>query len=76
MPVPTMDHQQYRAALAALGLSQVDAARLLGVNARTSRHWALGERGVPPPVAILLRVWQLRPEVLTLVRDMLEIPNA
>ena len=50
-----MTPEQYRAALAALGLSQVEAARLLAADARTSRRWALGERPVPALVANLLR---------------------
>jgi DNA-binding transcriptional regulator YiaG len=42
----------YRNALEALGLSQVKAARLLGVNDRTSRTWAA--EGAPPSVAVAL----------------------
>jgi DNA-binding transcriptional regulator YiaG len=38
-----MNGREYRAALKALGLSQVAAARLLAVDERTSRRWALGE---------------------------------
>jgi len=49
-----MTANQYRAALAKLGLSQVGAARLLGVNEATSRRWArYGVTGVP---AVLLRL--------------------
>lgn len=44
----------YRDALARLGLSQVGAARLFGVNPRTSRRWALGELEVPRAVEIAL----------------------
>jgi DNA-binding transcriptional regulator YdaS (Cro superfamily) len=51
-----MTAHQYRAALAKLGLSQIAAARLLGSADRTSRRWALGERSVPPAVAILLKL--------------------
>lgn len=47
-----MTATQYRAALARLGLTQVEAARLLGVTARTSRNWA--EKGVKGPGALLL----------------------
>lgn len=47
---------QYKAALDGLGLSQVGAARLLGVDPRTSRRWALGEAAVPPSVALALRL--------------------
>lgn len=50
-----MTPPEYRAALTALGLSQLAAGRLLGVDARTSRRWALGEREVPPPAARFLR---------------------
>lgn len=49
-----MTPDEYRAAIARLGLSQVAAGRLLGVDGRTSQKWALGERAVPPPVVRLL----------------------
>jgi hypothetical protein len=38
-------------AIATLGLSQVAAARLLGVDERTSRRWACGGRDFPGPAA-------------------------
>lgn len=44
-----MSPDQYRSAIERLGLSQVAAAKLLGVDARTSRRWANGERDVPAP---------------------------
>lgn len=50
-----MTSDQYRDALAALDLSQVGAARLLGVDERTSRRWANGERDVPAPAERFLR---------------------
>lgn len=49
-----MTPAEYRAAIARLGLSQVAAGKLLGVDGRTSQKWALGERAVPPPVVRLL----------------------
>jgi DNA-binding transcriptional regulator YiaG len=45
---------QYRAALAKLELSQVRAARVLGVNEATSRRWA--RFGVTGTAEILLRL--------------------
>ena len=42
-----MTGKQYRAALDRLGLTQAQAARLLQVNPRTSRKWALSERPIP-----------------------------
>ncbi len=51
-----MTANQFRAALARLELSQLGAARLLSADGRTARRWALGERSIPPAVAILLRL--------------------
>ena len=53
-PRSDMTPATYRANLARLGLSQVGAARFLGIDARTSRRYASGERPIPPPVARLL----------------------
>lgn len=50
-----MTADEYRAAIEHLGLSQVAAARLLGVDDRTSRRWASGDREVPPPAERFLR---------------------
>lgn len=50
-----MTADQYRDALEALGLTQGAAAQLLGVDDRTSRRWACGERDVPPPAERFLR---------------------
>jgi hypothetical protein len=49
-----MSPPQYRDALTRLGLTQVAAARLLGVGDRTSRHWA--QYGVRGTADILLRL--------------------
>jgi DNA-binding transcriptional regulator YiaG len=46
---------EYRQTIDQLGLSQNGAARLLGVDERTSRRWALGERDIPPPAERFLR---------------------
>lgn len=51
-----MTPNQFRNALDRLGLSQLGAARLFDADGRTARRWALGERSVPPGVAILLRL--------------------
>ena len=51
-----MTAKQFQAAIDRLGLSQVGASRLFGSDPRTARRWALGERSVPEPVAILLRL--------------------
>ena len=51
-----MTARKYRNALSKLGWSQLEAARQLGVNPRTSRRYALGERKVPKTVELLLRI--------------------
>jgi transcriptional regulator with XRE-family HTH domain len=51
-----MSPNQFRAALAALGLSQGAAASFLGISIRTSAGYASGERAVPEGYAKLLRL--------------------
>lgn len=51
-----MTPKQYRAAIAQLELSQVRAAKFLGVSGRTSQNWALGTRPIPVATAKLLRL--------------------
>ena len=50
-----MSPEQFREAVAALGLSQRAAALALEVDERTVRKWALGERAVPGPARVALR---------------------
>lgn len=50
-----MTPDEYRSTIETLGLSQVAAARLLGVDERTSRRWANGERDIPPRADRFLR---------------------
>jgi len=47
-----MDAQEYRNAIAQLGLSQVKAGKALGADERTSRRWA--KDGTPNSVAVAL----------------------
>jgi pyocin large subunit-like protein len=49
-----MSPSEFRAALAALGLPVVGAARVFGVNQRTAQRWAAGEQEVPRAVEIAL----------------------
>jgi transcriptional regulator with XRE-family HTH domain len=44
----------YRVILAALGLSQTGAAKLLGVEARSSRRWAHDARSLPQTAELIL----------------------
>jgi DNA-binding transcriptional regulator YiaG len=47
--------EQFREAIAALGMSQRAAATALEVDERTVRKWALGERTIPGPARVALR---------------------
>lgn len=51
-----MTSLQFRNHIVRLGLSQVQAAHVLGVTPRTARRWALGEVRVSPTAAKLLRL--------------------
>ncbi len=64
-----MNSTEYRDVIARLGLSQGGAARLVGVDARTSRRWALGEVVIPGPVVRLLWACAQFPAVLEALRD-------
>ena len=46
---------EFRDAIAGLGMTQRDAAKALEVDERTVRKWALGERSVPGPARVALR---------------------
>jgi DNA-binding transcriptional regulator YiaG len=56
-----MTAEEFRSAIEVLGLSQLAAAQALEVDARTVRRWALGEREVPGPVRVALRLMRLVP---------------
>jgi hypothetical protein len=51
-----MTSAQFNTALRRLDLTQAGAARLLGVDGRTTRYWAAGDRAIPESIAILLRL--------------------
>ena len=52
-----MDSSEFRSALNRLGLSQLEAARLLGVKSRTIQRWAAGSPPVGEPAAQALHAW-------------------
>ncbi len=53
-----MNARDFRDSLAGLGLSQAEAARLLGVKQRTVQRWAAGRPSVGEPAAQALRAWR------------------
>lgn len=59
-----MSARQFKAALKALGLTVASqqTARLLGVGIRHNMRIAKGEKPVPRPVALLLKVYLQHPE--------------
>ena len=48
--VDEMTPEQYRSALARLHVSQLGAARLLGIAPRTSRRWAALNKDIGAPI--------------------------
>jgi hypothetical protein len=49
-----MTSHQYKRAIKTLGLTQREAANLLGVCHRTSAGYAIGEHPIPKPIAQLV----------------------
>jgi len=56
-----MTPKQFRTARKRLGLTQRALADRLGVHVQTVKKWSAGDRRIPQPVVILLRIW-LAPE--------------
>ncbi len=52
-----MESREFRSALGQLGLSQLEAAKLLGVKSRTIQRWVAGSPPVGEPAAQALRAW-------------------
>lgn len=51
-----MERAELIAIRQALDLTQVDMARLLGVNPRTYRRWEAGDMAIPGPAVLLARL--------------------
>lgn len=51
-----MTPDEFRTALERLGLTQIGAARFLGLDERTLRRYATGEKPVPRTVEMILRI--------------------
>jgi hypothetical protein len=52
MPGRSMTPERYRESVAALGMTQREAGKFFGYQARTGESWA--DRGPPTPLAMLL----------------------
>jgi transcriptional regulator with XRE-family HTH domain len=64
-----MTPAQFKSARETLGLSQASLASLLqmgGDGERTVRRWEVGERRIPGPVAVLMRLFSARPALMEL----------
>ena len=63
----SVDHTEFRATLARLGLRQADFVRLLAylrddaTDRVTVSRWATGRRPVPPGIVAILRLWAMLP---------------
>ena len=61
-PLRPMTPGELRGVLADLGLSNEDAARLIGVAKSTLAHWAMASKPVPiGPAVLLLRLLRAEP---------------
>ena len=59
-----MTSDELEAALAELGITQADFARLVGVTSRAITLWVAEQRSIPGPAEAYLRVLQLLPQNL------------
>ena len=68
-PMQPMTPGELRGVLSDLGLSNEDAARLIGVAKSTLAHWLVGPKPVPiGPAVILLRLLRADPALAGKVR--------
>ena len=71
-----MSHAEVRACIARLGLSQSEAARLMGVGVSTFQRWCADPaankafaRRIPPPAARLLWAMERMPKLVKSLRE-------
>lgn len=56
-----------------LGLTQADAAALIGVSPAGWRKWEAADRGIPPPVERLLRLVESLPGAREALEQMAKV---
>lgn len=69
-----MTPEAFRAALDRLGLTQTGAARAFRTGERSMRHWAAGDRAVPPAIELLLWACERDPTLLAALRGSSVLP--
>lgn len=73
-----MTPSEFKSIREALGLTQSALASLFamgGDGARTVRRWETGERSIPGPVAVLMRLFSARPALVALATRNAPGPN-
>lgn len=65
----TIKAAEFREALKEIQLSQAELGRLVGVDPRSGRRWALGEREIPGCVELVLCLLRERPELMSVLKD-------
>ncbi len=65
-----MSSDEFRAILDQHGITQVGFAHMMGVDGRTVRRWVAGDKPLPGCVALMLRLWTARPEVVSVVQQL------
>lgn len=71
-----MTPDAYRAALAALGLSQMEMGRIVEAGPRTAQRWPSGEARIPGSVEVLLWAMQRDPTLLPALRERVAARNS
>ena len=71
-----MNAKRYRQLYESFDLSQVRMARFLGVDARTSRRWALSEKLMPYDAAMLLELMHKHKITPDEARELAGLPPA
>jgi DNA-binding transcriptional regulator YiaG len=68
--ITDMSPDEYRAAIKALGYTQIEFAELLGAKPRTGQYWA--NVAVPGPVQAVVLLLQKRPELKAVLEELAE----
>jgi DNA-binding transcriptional regulator YiaG len=67
-----MSGDEFRDAIAALGLPQSEYGRLIGSSTRSISHWA--QHTPPGPVEALTKLLEARPELVDVLRQVMGRP--
>lgn len=64
---PTLSPAQLRTALDKLKVGQTDLARTVGASVSTAQRWVKDDGNVPGPIALIVKLLLLRPELMPII---------